>query len=189
VLWKNKKWALFTATSVSITLLGISGIRSFERTEQHQLNFYSIKNQPAIEFRKGQKSVLIADNKLLRDDDAMLFHIRHNLWAGGIHDLREIPIDSSFTLKNLVKQRNIIDANGARVLLLKTAADTNLFSLNPDYILVTGNISPPKQITPSSKVILGNGVSKNVSEKWQSLGEHIHDLAAENALLIKLNKR
>jgi competence protein ComEC len=186
VFWHYRKWSLFVATACAISILTISSLRSIERNNQNELILYSIKRQNAIEVRQGRKSVLLASQDLLKNEDAMLFHIRHNLWAGGIRNLTELPVDSNLKSEFVLKQDKIIDTRGIRLLLLNEPSDTNCFNLKPDYILLSGNIKPPKKIPDVSTVIFQPGISKRTKTQWQKLTNAIHDLAANDALIINL---
>jgi hypothetical protein len=132
--------------------------------------------------------VLLANNDLLEDTDAMLFHIRHNLWAGGIDDLIEIPIDSNFQSAFIIKRGKIIDINGARLLLMNDQSDTNYFMLKPDYILLSRNIKPPKNIPEISTIVFQHGISEGTKTQWHDLQNASHDLEVDNALVVNLEK-
>jgi competence protein ComEC len=187
VFWKNRKWALFLATTCVIALILTGGWRSREQTRQHRLTFYGISKQSAIEYRRGRESVLFASHDLLRDEDAMLFHVRHNLWAGGIKDMTEQALDSNFQSRHVIKSGKLIDTKSARILLLAQATDTAYFALNPSHALVTNNIKAPHSIPQDVTVVLESGLRSSTRASWKKLPNAVHDLGEEPALEVNLN--
>jgi competence protein ComEC len=185
-IWIKKNWALFSSAGLAITLLGSFSTDAFFRHDKVEITLYSIPNKTAIEIRKGNQTALIADPDLLADEDAMLFYIRHNLWAEKVQKVVEYAV-SSDTTSNLHQQKNrLIDAFGTRILALETAQDSAKFSLNPNYILVKKGIKPPAFVPAEAYIILMNGHNRKTKKLWSNLQNEVYDLYEKGAKVIPL---
>ncbi len=186
LIWFRRKRALVIATILAITLLAIDSSDNWAHKQQHKVTFYSVNNHTAIEIREGKKSVLLADSALLADEDAMLFHIKHNLWAGGIKQNESFELAGESKSKLHFKQQAVIDANELRILLFSEPSDSSYFSLKPDVIVVAGRIKAPTNVPDSATIILQNGLSKFYIDNWNEASTKIYDLTKSGAFELEV---
>jgi competence protein ComEC len=184
-LWRKSKTALFAATGLVVILLMSNLQTEATRRGANHLTFYSVKKQPAIEYRQGQKSALLADSTLLADEQAMLFHIRHNLWAGGVEAPKTFSWNKDTTSADLILSNGMADFNGHRVLLYAADDDSTKFVLNPAVIFVVANVQPPQQL-PNLPVVLLNGLRPKTVAGWGEKSVALHNLATAGAFTLAL---
>lgn len=182
----RKKWALFLSTILAICLVFSFTAEAFFVHKKEQMIVYSIPNKTALEIRKGSSAIIIADEELLADEDAMLFYIRHNLWAGSIKNVLEFKLSCDTTSDFHQQKNGLIDAFGERFLLLKKSSDTTKFALSPTTIVVNKRIKAPKFVPKNIQLILMNGMSENTKKSWKTLANPIHDLEVDGAKQISI---
>ncbi len=59
-----------------------------DQKKQANLTIYAVKNTLALEISVGKNGIFIAPHEFLKNEDAMLFHVRHNQWAHGLNKLQ-----------------------------------------------------------------------------------------------------
>jgi len=180
VIFNKSKKALFVATGC-ISILFILDIKDeFLQKDEQKITFYSIKNTPAIEVHTGKEAWLFTTADLLQNEDAMLFHIRHNQWGQGFRLLNHFNIDSTFVAGPIAQHGNIIFFGGDKLLRLTSIADTALLHLNPTFILVHSGVYPP-EIKINAKIILMHGHTAGSRQQWQNSQPVFWDLGLYGA--------
>ena len=175
LFFKKRKWALFTGLASCAALLITMGIRNFENQQTEKLTVYSIKSAVAIEAKTGTKSVLVASSHLLKDRDAMLFHIRHNQWALGTREVELLPLEKDTAGLHFFNQDGLLELHGRRILIYDEAPDSLKMPLNPEVLLITGKVIPPKQPI-TAHIILHNNLKNSTREAWLEKYPDAHDL-------------
>ena len=183
--WRRHKLSLFLATGLAVVLL-LSNIQTAtSRQSANKLIFYSVKKYPALEYRQGFQSTLIADSNLLADEQAMLFHIRHNLWAGGVKEPKVFSLNSDTVSESLILANGMVEMNGTRILFFSAEDDSSKFILKPDVLFITGNVVPPHKL-PKVPIVMLSGLRLKTIEQWQARSMGLCNLAASGAITLNL---
>ena len=183
--WKKKKWALISSVAIAAFLSLKFSAEAIQNTAKQEITFYSIPKKTAIEIRLGTDAILLADSMLLQDKDAMLFFIRHNLWAGSISNTLEFELEKASSSAYHRYKNGVLDVFSHRILLYSEPIDSLKFNLNPTHIFVTRNIIPPKYLPHNCMVILQKGVNQKTVQVWKSKTENVYALAEEGALILQ----
>ena len=185
--WRKHKISLFLATSLAVVFLLSNLQTAASRHSANKLIIYSVAKHPTIEHRHGTHSTLLADSVLLADEQAFLFHIRHNLWAGGVKAPKVFRLERDTVSPNLILSNGMVEMSGTRILLFSDAADSSKFTLEPDVVFVKANVAPPQKL-PNVPVVLLRGLRAKTTEQWQAQSIGVHDLAASGAFTLNLPK-
>ena len=89
-------------------------------------------------------------------------------------------------MRNLAIEAGVVEIAGTRILIIDESKDTLLFTLNPDFVVIAADVSPPHK-WPHGKVILENELSFQVRQEWRNTKLDVHDLSTDSALQIDLN--
>ena len=173
VVWHKKKNALVIGMLSLFAFFSLTGFARYQQKRAKQVTIYSIPKTTAIEFTVANASMFYGDKILLEDEDKMLFHVRHNQWAKNVsskqYDLEKYTQNGFLHLENV------------RILLLERPEDTLKFTLNPNIILLKGNLFPPNNKPNSAKIILLNGLQQETRKIWKEHCFNAHDLATDGA--------
>ncbi len=144
-----------------IILLATQLMETIKIKNQHQLIVYSVKNRTAINFIDGTVSHFIADQTLVNDKSAMLFHVLHHWWDCGINlnnnvNLPAINIADEYS-PNYYRHNNIIQFCDKKILIIDSLIDPSLFSgkhkIVFDYAIVNANgVEQFKKVTEQCQV-------------------------------------
>jgi competence protein ComEC len=107
-------------------VFGLCSFYSCERitkAQQKKIVVYCTPKQSAIAFIDGKKVLRAFDEKLLNDQSAMMFHVKHHWWDCGVK--QEEKIDS----KQLVVGK-LLHFEGKRVLVVDSALEKTDFVLD-----------------------------------------------------------
>jgi hypothetical protein len=66
-----------------------------EHGSQRELTVYNIRKETAIALMDGTQLTFLASEELSRNEQSLLFHVRHHWWARGMKDERSIPLDTT----------------------------------------------------------------------------------------------
>jgi competence protein ComEC len=107
-------------------VFGLCSFYSYERitkAQQKKIVVYCTTKQSAIAFIDGKKALTAFDEKLLQDQSAMMFHVKHHWWDCGVK--REEKVSS----KQLAIGK-LIQFEGKRVLVVDSALEKTEFVLD-----------------------------------------------------------
>lgn len=183
--WRKRKKSMFLALGLGVLLLMLNVGNALERKNANQLLIYSVADRIAIEHRHATQSTLLSDSILLADEEAMLFHIQHNLWAGGVKKPAVFYVHKDAVSDKLILQNGVLEIARNRILLYWEAVDSLKFTLKPNIVLVARNVPPPKKM-PDSQVVLLSGLRPTTIARWQQLRPEAHDLGRSGAFVLNL---
>lgn len=183
-IFYKKKRALILSMACAVILLSTDVWDEFSQKRSRSTTLYAVKNMPAIEIRSGKKAVIVAPQQLLTNEDAMLFHIRHNQWAQGIQNLKETPLDVPLQSPDIALYKNWLWLNGETFLFYQHAGDSLHLTLQPDYILVYAWVNPPQQKI-NGRIVLLEGLTEKHQIAWHEGQDIFHDLGKQGALILK----
>ena len=184
-LWKKKKWALYSSLIIATFLSLKYSVEALEKKAAREITFYSIPQKTALEIRAGREVVLLADSTLLQDEDAMLFFIRHNLWAGSILKTEEFYREQN-SISNLHNYKNgVLEVFDKRILFYQNSSDSLKFSLKPTHIFVASRAFPPHKLPTNCVVILQTGMKPKTAAAWRSGTKNVYELSVDGALVLK----
>jgi competence protein ComEC len=104
-----KPRSLILFLSLTLCLAGWNGYETLAQSKQQNVVCYSVKNHKALAIIQGNTAFIDFDSSLLKNQSAMLFHIKHHWWKHGIKNILPInhfpgyiPLgkDYAFELKN-----------------------------------------------------------------------------------------
>ena len=96
ILIMERHFRLIYLTLTSLTLLLLFQIHeSLDQQNQKALIIYNARKGFAMDLISGNDHLFIANSKLIRDKNAMLFHVEHNWWARGLNEPKVLAIDST----------------------------------------------------------------------------------------------
>ena len=87
------RWVYITIGS--LVLLQVSQLKeTYQQHSQQELIVYNIRKGFAMDLILGDEHIFLADQQLLNDKNAMLFHVEHHWWALGLSEPRVQTTDS-----------------------------------------------------------------------------------------------
>lgn len=135
VLIMERQFRLIYLTFTGLALLIVIQVHeSIEQQKQEGLIVYNARKDFALDLIAGNDHLFFSSSKLLRDKNAMLFHVEHNWWARGLNDPKIMAIDST----QFSGHGYLIKSSGETIWLSPTAIDS-IPNVDVDRIIVTGS--------------------------------------------------
>ena len=147
-------------------VFGLCSFYSYERitkAQQKKIVVYCTTKQSAIAFIDGKKALTAFDEKLLQDQSAMMFHVKHHWWDCGVK--REEKVSS----KQLAIGK-LIQFEGKRVLVVDSALEKTEFVLDKKLkvdLLILSH-SPKVYLQNLKKLIeFDEAIFDSSNKKWK----------------------
>jgi len=83
---------LIPVLSLGLLIVLTQTVEYGEQQRQQSLTVYNIRKETAIALTDGTRLQFIGSPDLLKNEQSMLFHVRHNWWAQGVKQEIEIPL-------------------------------------------------------------------------------------------------
>lgn len=183
VFFSKRKKALWASCGIILLLMGLSIQKTISQKKQANLTIYAVKNTLALEISVGKNGIFIAPHEFVKNEDAMLFHVRHNQWAHGLNKLQTHFLAD--TNSHYVAIKNpLIAAGGYTFLHYQTPKDSIYLALRPDFVLVQPRAKPPYRKIEKSKVILIKGHSPKSADLWKQQQPNCYNLGESGALVL-----
>lgn len=183
LFFKRKKWALFASLGMSILYLFSLNLHIYTNQFSNTITVYSIKKNLAIEAKKGREGVLVATPELLKNVNALRFHITHNQWANGLKNISQIPLGKDTTSAQYFQHDGLLALYGQRILVYQNDMDSAKITLKPSLIVVNNNVNPPKRPI-DIPVVLNHNMSPSYKRTWRKYHHGTHDLQESGAFTL-----
>ncbi|MBL4586513.1 MAG: ComEC family competence protein, partial [Flavobacteriales bacterium] len=86
------------AIVLTLALVSFQIVEVYQQKNQEFITIYNVKNETAMALVKGTEVTFISSNEFYRNEQAMLFHVRHHWWNKGIES--EIFIELTDSILN-----------------------------------------------------------------------------------------
>jgi hypothetical protein len=183
VYFNRNKRAFLASLLAGIALVISSIYSSIVHYQDNGMTIYSVPNTPVVEVHQNNTSYVIAPRTFLEDDDAMLFYVKHNIWAKGRINLVPIDIAKDTTTADFTFLNSMLETSYTRMLIQNGQLDSTQFLLKPDLVLIQ---KPPEWLENRSfsfQIVMERKSSTTQSNQV-SAKKNIHDLGAKGALFI-----
>ncbi len=145
---------------------GLCSFYSYEqitKSEQKKIVIYCTPKQSAIAFIDGRKVMTDFDEKLLNDQSAMLFHVKHHWWDCGVKE------ETKISSRQLAAGK-LIQFDGRKILVVDSGLEKNDFvlekKLKVDLVILSHN---PKVYLENLKKLIefDELVFDSSNKKWK----------------------
>jgi len=159
---RSVKWLIASL----LVVFGLCSFYSYERitkSQQKKIVVYCAPKQSAIAFIDGRKVLTDFDEKLLHDQSAMLFHVKHHWWDCGVKE------ETQVSSKQLPIGKLIL-FEGKKILVVDSALEKNDFELKQklkvDLVILSHN---PKVYLENLKKLIefGEVVFDSSNKPWR----------------------
>ena len=174
------RWFLATL----IVLLGVQYYENIQQNRQQQFMVYAVRGESAFDFIKGKENVFVSSDRLYRDKDKMLFHIRHN-WDDlnvqtSFFNLHE---EVEFKTEVVHRTHSFFLFNGDLIVNLHKSLTRELLSMADLCLISTGCLPDHVGIDnlKGKQVVLDGSLSYWEQQTWMEALEE-HEISFHNVL-------
>jgi hypothetical protein len=179
-----KKKHIIFALLVGITILNfIDLVTAYRQYKNQKLTIYAVQNRAAIELQKGNAAVLLGDEKLLKDEKKLKFHIRPNQIANRLKKILAHPVEIDTSASGFTVSGPFAEIDGRRFVFYRQAADSIYLNYKADFLLVYPKASPPKKSAFNMQPILLAGQSQKNIDKWMAVRPNAYVLQESGAFV------
>ncbi len=167
----GKRWRLVGGLLFALWILTLQWTENYTLNTTSEAWLYSVKNHMAISIIDRDHFHLIADEELLKDEEALQFHVYHHMWSKNTKNLLKIPVDTLMQNGSLALENGMLQFQRKALWFYSDSIPAP----NVDYWLIQSKKDlPPKGDTYLPKAImLCKETNRYQSEKWKNwAGEH-----------------
>lgn len=146
--YKNAKH-LYYSFSLLCLFFVFQWVDVYQSSKQIEGFVYSVNNQTAISFKKGKSIYFLSDSSLWKDEDQMLFSVKHHWYKSNCTNIKFVGLNElNYKDKYIYIQKGIICFNNKRYVLLNTSNIHVIKQLVVDYLLINDrNIDLLKELS------------------------------------------
>ncbi|MFT5822770.1 MAG: competence protein ComEC [Crocinitomix sp.] len=178
---RKAKW-LIISLSLSVLLLVFNVAEKQYINATNQLVIYNVNKATAVDLFYGGKNVFIADQKLIEDDDKLLFHVKHNWFyrSGNEYAYKTVQLNDSLQLLSFQNKTLFRMDSTVKDKIPKT-----------DFVLLENIAYLDSRVVAdfanrNVSIVLGQGIAYRLKYFIEDriLPRNLHDLKAKGAFIV-----
>ena len=178
-----------------ITILSSQLIEQFNQYQQKSFVIYNIPKTSAIDFISAKSNILLTDTAFAKNEKALLYRVKHNLWNLGINNTK--IISENIKTNYLSINNNFIQFYDLRMTKINAINNFKIVAKDPihlDYLIISEN--PKLQISEIFKqynariIVFDSSNSIYNIRKWKTecklLNQAYYSVVDSGALIVSL---
>jgi len=178
-----------------ITILSSQLIEQFNQYKQKSFVIYNIPKTSAIDFISAKSNILLTDTAFAKNEKALLYRVKHNLWNLGINNTK--IISENIKTNYLSINNNFIQFYDLRMTKINAINNFKIVAKDPihlDYLIISEN--PKLQISEIFKqynariIVFDSSNSIYNIRKWKTecklLNQAYYSVVDSGALIVSL---
>lgn len=178
-----------------ITILSSQLIEQFNQYQQKSFVIYNIPKTSAIDFISAKRNILLTDTAFAKNEKALLYRVKHNLWNLGINNTK--IISENIKTNYLSINNNFIQFYDLRMTKINAINNFKIVAKDPihlDYLIISEN--PKLQISEIFKqynariIVFDSSNSIYNIRKWKTecklLNQAYYSVVDSGALIVSL---